>query len=117
GGTSWEKFTISEKGAPGTARFSHGLGYADINKDGRPDVIVREGWWEAPPDPMQPNWIFHPANLGEACSHIQVADVNGDGYNDVITTSAHKVGIWWHEQKKDAAGNTSWQEHLISNAV
>ncbi|MDQ2656851.1 MAG: VCBS repeat-containing protein, partial [Bacteroidota bacterium] len=39
----WTRFVISEKGAPGTDRFSHGLGYGDVNKDGRNDVIVKQG--------------------------------------------------------------------------
>lgn len=62
GATDWEKFIISEKDVPGTDIFSHGLGLGDINKDGRPDVIIKEGWWEAPADPTQPNWTFHTAD-------------------------------------------------------
>ncbi len=46
GMTKWEKNIISEKDAPGTEIFSHGLGFGEINADGRKDVIIREGWWE-----------------------------------------------------------------------
>jgi len=116
GATTWTKFTISEKNAPGTERFSHGLGYGDINKDGRKDVIVKQGWWEGPEDPSKPGWIFHPADLGEDCSHIHVLDINGDGLNDVISASAHRYGIWWHEQAKEPDGNVSWKQHEISKA-
>ena len=45
----WPLTAISAKGAPCTGRFVHGLGVGDMNLDGRKDVIVREGWWEAPP--------------------------------------------------------------------
>lgn len=116
GETGWTKFTISEKNAPGTDRFSHGLGYGDINKDGRKDVIVIKGWWEAPEDPTQTNWNFHAAGLGEASAQMQVLDVNSDGLNDVISSSAHRYGIWWHEQGKDGEGNRTWTRHDISNA-
>jgi hypothetical protein len=113
---TWKKFTISEKNVPGTDRFSHGLGFGDINKDGRNDVIIKEGWWEAPENREQPNWTFHPATLGEDCSHMHVLDVNADGLNDVLSASAHRIGIWWHEQTKDSDGSSDWKQHEISTA-
>lgn len=114
--TPWQKFTISEKNAPGTERFSHGLGHGDVNKDGRKDVIIIQGWWEAPENPEQPNWKFHPAALGENSSHMHALDVNNDGLQDVLSASAHHYGIWWHEQAKDGSGNVSWKTHEISKA-
>ncbi|MEX2232713.1 MAG: FG-GAP-like repeat-containing protein [Cyclobacteriaceae bacterium] len=114
--TGWKKFAVSEKNVPGTDRFSHGLGYGDVNNDGRKDVITKQGWWEGPEDRTQPNWIFHEATLGEDCSHMHVLDVNKDGLNDVISASAHRYGIWWHEQVKDADGNPGWKQHEIFKA-
>lgn len=111
--TSWTRYTISEKGAPGTEMFSHGLGYGDVNGDGRKDVIVKQGWWEAPQDPTQPNWIFHAAPLGEDCSQMHVLDVNGDGLNDIISASAHRYGIWWHEQLPPQNGQPTWRTNEI----
>ncbi|MGC1242202.1 MAG: VCBS repeat-containing protein [Chryseosolibacter sp.] len=113
---TWERFAISEIDAPGTERFSHGLGFGDVNKDGRKDIIIKEGWWEAPENREQTNWAFHRAALGDDCSHMHVLDVNGDGLNDVLSASAHRIGIWWHEQAKDADGNINWKQHEISNA-
>ena len=111
------KFIISKTNVPGTDIFSHGLGLGDINKDGRPDVIIKEGWWEAPADPEQSNWTFHAADLGEDCSHMYVLDVNGNGNNEVISASAHKYGIWWFEQVRDAQENLTWKQHEISKAI
>lgn len=108
----WEKFTISEINVPGTDIFSHGLGYGDINMDGRSDVMIREGWWEGPNDPKQASWKFHEANLGDQCSQMYTLDVNGDGLMDVFSASAHLSGVWWHEQMKDG----TWEQHVISYA-
>jgi hypothetical protein len=117
GSTQWTRFALSDTAAPGTEMFSHGMGMGDINKDGIADVIVKQGWWEGPKDPRQPNWKFHEANLGEDCSHMHVLDVNGDGRNDVLSTSAHRFGIWWHEQLKENAGKDDWKTHEISRSV
>jgi hypothetical protein len=117
GTTAWERIPISEINAPGTDRFSHGIGLGDVNKDGRKDVIIKSGWWEAPGDATQPNWKFHPAALGEDCSHMHVFDLNRDGLNDVLSASAHKYGVWWHEQVKDSNGNNTWQQHEISKSI
>jgi hypothetical protein len=118
----WEMHPISEPSTPpkiengkpvpgtgyeirGTQRFSHGLGVGDINGDGRKDVICTDGWWEQPekPDGKTP-WKFHPANLGPAASDMFVYDMDGDGKADVISTSAHQFGIWWHKQRPSEKG-------------
>lgn len=109
----WEPFVLSEDKNLATHRFTHGLGLGDINGDGRPDVLIKEGWWEAPIDPEQPNWTFHAANFGEDAAQMYSLDLDGDGDQDVISSSAHRYGIWWHEQIKEA-GQTSWKHHEIS---
>ena len=117
GTATWERFSISDVNAPGTDIFSHGLGFGDINKDGRKDVIIKSGWWEAPPDRTGSNWKYHEADFGEDCSHMHVLDVNGDGWNDVLSASAHKFGVWWYQQGKDSNGHTTWQRHEISKSI
>lgn len=109
----WKQHPISKKKAPGTSRFSHGLGLGDINGDNRKDVIIRQGWWEAPAAATSSGWTFHPADLGEPAAQMYAYDFDGDGDNDVVSSSAHDYGIWWHEQKKDDQGKRSWTRHLI----
>jgi len=111
----WEKFTISKKDSPGTANFSHGLGIGDMNNNDRMDVIITEGWWEAPANPKQPDWIFHSADLGEASAQMFAYDFNGNGLKDVLSSSAHALGIWWHEQGLDEEEMVSWTTNLIDD--
>jgi len=117
GETTWQRFALSNENVPATEPFSHGIGYGDVNKDGFKDVVIREGWFEGTADKKSGNWVFHKANLGEPCSHMQVLDVNGDGKNDVVSASAHALGVWWHEQVADESGNINFKTHLMSNTT
>ena len=116
GDLTWKKYTISLPGTPGSENFSHGLGYADINGDGKADVIIREGWWENPGDPTQPNWTWHPSNLGDPSSHMYTADFDGDGDLDVFTASAHERGVWWHENEGDGS-NQKFTRHTLTEEM
>ena len=88
---------------------THGLGWGDMNKDGRNDVIIKNGWWESPLNVKDPDWKFHETALGEDCANMFVLDADKDGDQDVVSSSAHRYGIWWHEQT-----NQGWVTHEIS---
>lgn len=107
----WPIRYISQPKAPGTERYSHGLGIGDINGDGRRDVLVTAGWWEAPEDRTQTPWKFHAANFGPACAQMYAFDFDGDGDADVLSSSAHNFGIWWHEQTAEG-----WTTHTIDQS-
>ncbi len=112
GDTAWSAHVISDDTLIGTHKYTHGLGYGDINGDGRKDVVIRDGWWEGPQNPREENWTFHKADLGDECAQMYVVDVDVDGDNDVISSSAHNYGIWWYEQVRE--GDTSaWKKHEI----
>tara|TARA_R110000868_G_scaffold379928_1_gene645911 strand:- start:36828 stop:38012 length:1185 start_codon:yes stop_codon:yes gene_type:complete len=113
GATEWKRFPISIENVPGTERFSHGIGLGDVNSDGLDDVIIAEGWFEGRADKTIGNWQFQSKTLSDPCSHMQVLDVNNDGKNDVLTASAHALGVWWHEQQD----GQNFKTHLISNTT
>jgi hypothetical protein len=97
-------------------RYTHGLGYGDVNGDGRNDVLEKDGWWEQPAslagDPVWKRHVFPFSAAGGAQMHV--FDVNGDGLPDVITSkAAHLYGLSWFEQVRAADGAISFTEHII----
>jgi hypothetical protein len=44
-------------------------------------------------------------------------DMDGDGKNDIISTSAHKFGIWWHKQRSGTAGPAFQKMDLFPKLV
>jgi hypothetical protein len=92
----------------------------DINGDGRPDILRPDAWYEGPADPRNGTWKEHPLALGgrngkvEHTPQIWVYDVNRDGLNDIVTSSAHGYGIFWYEQVRDGA-EIRWKQHLIDD--
>ena len=89
----------------------HGLGAGDLDGDGRRDLVTPRGFWSMPAAAAD-EWRFTAADLGPDCAQMQVADVSGDGLADVITSSAHGVGVFWHEQRRDG-GAISFVRHAI----
>ena len=77
---------------------------ADVNRDGRPDIISGESWYQAP------NWTKHRfRDLGFSNQYIDnfsdlAVDVDADGYPDVVSVSwfAKKVA-WWRNPSTRAA--------------
>lgn len=112
--SGFQQYLVGAPSQPGTQRFSHGLGVGDINGDKRPDILTPQGYYEAPADPKSGTWKFVPVRLGQDCAQMYTYDFDGDGDMDVISSAAHRIGVWWHEQKPGPAG-PEFVEHVIDD--
>jgi hypothetical protein len=106
--------SISPKGS--WHKYSHGIGFGDINGDGRMDLIEQDGWWEQPKSlEGDPVWTKHavPFAPGTGASQMYAYDFNGDGLNDVVTSlDPHKYGLVWYEQSREN-GEIKFKQHVI----
>ena len=84
-------------------------------------MLIPHGWWEAPETLGEGLWEFHPFNLtatGEApekMADLYVQDLDMDGDNDIIGSSAHAFGVWWFENL-DGGDSPKFKAHLIDKS-
>jgi hypothetical protein len=108
-----DPWTVHPITADPFAPMNHGMGYGDLDGDGRADLLTGAGWFEQPGDPSQV-WPFVPEDwCPDNCSHMFVYDFDGDGRADVIGASPHNYGAWWWHQEADG----SFTQHVIDDTI
>ena len=92
---SWGTRTIAKDSPAGV-----GLAIADINEDGRNDV-VRGGKWYEGPDQQEKDWIEHEITA-EHISNIRTADMDRDGDMDIVAASGWQTSgrLRWMENRE-----------------
>lgn len=108
----WQRFELPSELA------GHGIGWGDIDGDGRIDLVGPRGWAKSPTHPRTERWLWQ----GEFRLHadasipILVEDVDRDGDRDLLWGRAHHSGVYWLEH--DTSGSRrSWRMHAIDTQV
>jgi hypothetical protein len=105
----WNKIVVER------AFRSEGVAIADVNKDGKMDVLVGDLWYESP------NWTKHEirkvGDYGDGlrkyseCMLCFTDDLNADGWTDLIVIGFPGKPTYWYENPKGATGH--WPQHEI----
>ena len=97
--------------------ISEGVTIADVDKDGKTDVLAGTHWFKAPSwqkmDLAAP-LKFKTTIYGNAFLHFAL-DVNHDGWQDLIRIDFPGKPAWWHENPANKKGH--WKQHMIYPSV
>ncbi|MHB1422544.1 MAG: FG-GAP repeat domain-containing protein [Gemmataceae bacterium] len=110
-GITWKKTVIDRR------FLSEGVAVADVNKDGKMDILTGELWYEAPdwyPHRIRPgkeDYRDGDKNVYSNSFACWADDLNGDGWPDLIVVGFPGAPCHWYENPKGKAGN--WNEHTI----
>lgn len=110
----WDEYQLS--GPQG-----EGLKVKDLNKDGRPDIVVNGVWFENRGARTRHDWFARAYTSTWEWPHvfIDIADIDGDGCEDIVLAPAELKGdryrISWFSAEDSAGGD--WTETIVDHDI
>jgi hypothetical protein len=93
---------------------SEGAAIADVNRDGKLDILAGNYWYEASnwaPHPIEPEQQFDARNGYSNSFIVYASDVNRDGWPDEILIGMPGEKAVWRENP--GKKSVYWKEHLL----
>lgn len=104
----WVEHVVGKEGA------GHGIGWGDVDGDGKTDLVTPRGWWRQI-DARADRWQWRPeftCNPGDLGISTPVYDVDGDKRNDIVFGSGHNYGLFWLRN----LGDGKWEQIAIDRS-
>lgn len=105
----WTKVDIPQ------APYGTGSTLADLDRDGRLDIVANGFWLKQPAAPQTGTWQRHDFAAWGPNSGVSVHDINRDGRPDVFLSEAYKASrlVWFEAPPDPTAG--AWAAHVVGN--
>lgn len=111
-GGKFVRHMITQTNAPARPHY---MDIADINNDGRPDVIVAHSggnsldWYKNPPA-LHGRWNRQNIAEVDGVTNALVADIDGDKRKDIVASNGHGTGVFWYR-------GSNWKAYPIDESL